>query len=282
MKLNVHFVFHTPWMRTAFTAALCLIAALCMVLTVASAAFAENPDLPADIKADAAGKMVLLDFHSPYCSACQMMEPHVRRLQGKTADTLFYKKIDLTEDANSAFQKDYGITGTPTYVLFDANGKPLYRMEALISPSLLETQVLRHTGQLQPVNFPQALLKTVPATPTEGRSREDLLKNLLLVTFDSETCADCKTMAPYLAGFEMAGQEGLHILRVDADSQDGKTLLETLKIRSLPTYVLLDNSDDSKEVLQVFTKVKPKDLWSIIRLFGEDGLNGEFSLDLAE
>lgn len=266
MKLNIHFVSHLPWMRTALAAA-------CLALTLVSGAFAATPDLPAEFRQDAGGQMVLLDFHSEFCSACRMMEPHVQRLRNTTSGKIHYRQLDLNDSANHKYMEQFGITGTPTYVLFAADGKPLYRMEALISPSLLETQVLRETGQLKPVNMPASLLNEIHAAPAEPAT----LHNLLLVSFDSAACTACKRMGPYLTGFEMAGQNGLSILRVDADTPDGKAFQKELAIDKLPGYALLDNTDASKEVLHVMqSDIKPRDLWNVIRLFGEDGLNGSF------
>ncbi len=273
MKPNIDFALRQPWMHAVSTACLGLLAALCLAIGPASGASAATPELPPELRQNAAGQMVLLDFHSPLCSACRMMEPHVQRLLGTTDGKIYYRQLDLNDADNRKYMEQFDITSTPTYVLFAQDGKPLYRMEALISPSLLETQVLRQTGQLKPVEVPGPLLKAIHAGPADPAS----LHNLLLVSFDSAACTACKRMDPYLTGFEMAGQSGLSILRVDADTPDGKALQKALAIDKLPGYALLDNTDSSKELLHVMqSDIKPRDLWNVIRLFGEDGLNGSF------
>ena len=271
MKLTRHY--NSRPLRIGKLVALSLFAVLALAFNVPMAlaeAPPPTPDLPVELR-DPSGKLTLLDFFSPSCGACMMMEPHTERLRIRTADKVSYKKIDLSETANTKYMDSYGVTATPTYLLFDANGKPLYRMESMIVPTVLEKQVLRETGQLTQVDFPSGVLSSISATPV--KTDDARLANLLLVAFENPGCPSCKTMAPYLAGFEMAGQDGLSIIHVNTDSVDGKALIGKLSLEKVPSYVLFDNANDTKEELvRLDGNIKPKDLWNVIRLFGSDGL----------
>jgi thioredoxin-like negative regulator of GroEL len=88
---------------------------------------------------------------------------------------------------------------------------------------------------------------------------------MILVSFENETCRDCKTMSPYLQGFEMSGQEGLHVVHLDTDTPSGKKLMDSLQIKSLPAYVLFDNNGNAETGSRGV-------LWDIIRLFGQPGV----------
>lgn len=237
-----------------------------------SLALAASPDLPAEFKPDANGKFLLVDFYTPFCGTCQMMEPHVKAIIKKTEDKVNYKHVDISQPNNTKYQALYNITGTPTYILFNPEGKAVYKMENTISPKILETQVLRQIQQLSTVPFPHNLaLPTANQGPQSGA-----LTNLLLVSFENKTCGDCKDMSPYLSGFEMSGQEGLHIMHLDTDTANGKQLMHTLAIKKLPAYVLFDNQSKAPssrpELFRVEGNVSPKSLWNVIRVFGDAGV----------
>ena len=67
----------------------------------------------------------LLDLGSTTCIPCKMMEPILEDLKKKHAGKLQVDFINVMED-RSASQK-YGIEAIPTQILFDANGKEIYR-----------------------------------------------------------------------------------------------------------------------------------------------------------
>jgi thiol:disulfide interchange protein len=269
--MKIQIVFHSRTLRLAFLIALCALIGL--LASISMVVRAETPALPAELKQQANGKMVLLDFYSAFCGTCRMMEPYVRALETKTAHDVRFERIDLSDAGNEKYLDLYKIQGTPTYVLFDAQGAPIYRMQELITPLLLEKQVLRLTGQLKQTPIPAdvALPSAEPATSAQQ------LKNLILVSFENAQCADCQAMTPYLQGFELTGQQGLHIVHLDTTTPGGKKLMDELAIKSLPAYVLFDNSGQANstsrgELFRMTGTIKPRLLWDIIRLFGDAGV----------
>lgn len=243
-------------------------------------ALASTPALPSELKKDNAGKMVLLDFYSAFCGTCQMMEPYVKALTTKTNKQLTYQRIDLGDSGNEKYMKLYGIEGTPTYILYNAQGQPLYRMQDYITPVVLERQILRLTGQLKPTDFPAGVTLPTAHQQASGQqpSREEL-EEMILISFETENCEPCHAMTPYLEGFEMTEEKGLHIMHVDSTSPTGKALMGKLAIKAVPAYVLFDNNasatskaDARGELFRMTGAIQPRLLWEVIRMFGNPGV----------
>lgn len=108
-----------------------------------SPSLAATPDRPPEFNAPAAGKFLLLDFYTPYCGTCRMMEPHVRDLTEKTQGKMNLERVDISQTPNRKYISAFDIQSTPTYVLFNPGGKAVYKMEDTISPVILEKNVLK-------------------------------------------------------------------------------------------------------------------------------------------
>lgn len=252
------------------------IAALLSIGLSVHLAIAKTPPLPESLKQNTDGKMVLVDFYSEYCGTCQMMFPKLKSLQRKVQDKIAFKHIDVGGDGNRSYWQDFSLHGTPTYVLYDASGTPVYKMQESIAPLILEKQLLRHTGQLRPVELPQEI-----SLPTLNASEPGDLDHLILLSFENDTCVDCKDMAPYLSGFEISGKENLKVLRLNTKQDSTKRIMAQMGIRKLPAYAILDNAiispsnlaNNRRSELFVLTgKVPPKILWDVIRIFGDSGV----------
>ena len=115
---------------------------------------AETPNRPADFDADANGKFLLLEFYAPYCGTCQMMQPYVESLKAKTAGVVNFKQLDSSLPENQKYAKAFHVTGTPTYVLFNPSGQAVYKMDGMISPQLLEQNVLQQARPQSGLAFP--------------------------------------------------------------------------------------------------------------------------------
>lgn len=242
----------------------------------ASKALAKTPSLPESFKKDSNGKMVLVDFYSDYCGTCQMMAPKLKNLQHKTQDKITFKHIDVGTETNRNYWNEFSLQGTPTYVLYDSNGTPIYKMQESIAPAILEKQLLRQTGQLRAVEIPEEI-----ELPLLTASQPGDLNHLLLLAFENDTCVDCREMSPYLNGFEISGKDNLKVLRLNSGTESAKKLMAQMGIRKLPAYALLDNAVISptnlahnrrSELFVMTGKVPPRLLWDVIRLFGESGV----------
>jgi thiol-disulfide isomerase/thioredoxin len=249
---------------------------LLISLTPLSVLAEALPALPETVKKEAKGKMVLLDFYSKFCGTCQMMEPKLKALQRQTGDKVLFRHVNVEADNDSQLAKPFNIHGTPTYVLYSAEGKPVYRMQELIIPSVLQVQVLRQTGDLRPIDIPQDV-----DIPRLTLGEDSALDQLILLSFETENCTECAEMTPYLQGFEISGQSNLKVLRLNTGTESAKKLMAQMHIRKAPSYALLDNSMVSPENLannrrnELFVfrgNVPPRILWDMIRKISESGV----------
>ncbi len=276
--MKIHFVFQDGLWR--FAARLLLMLALWTCTGLSLHVQADTPDLPEEFRNDAGGKLVLIDFYSQFCGTCLMMEPHLADLKAKTGDKVLYQRVDISISGNEKYVDAFDIQGTPTYVLFNADGKAIYRMGELVSPAILEKQVLRAAGNLKQVAFPSEISLPQTAAISAGGQND-----LILVSLENADCTACKRMIPYLSGFEQTQEEGLHILHLDTATPGGKQMMKDLAIKSLPAYVLFDNNQSvgavpvSKvtkssrgELFRVEGEVKPLILWDLIKVFAQPGV----------
>lgn len=57
--------------------------------------------------------------------------------------------------------------------------------------------------------------------------------------FYRDNCAPCATMDPVIAGLETDYKDRLAVQRYDADSDEGRQLMERYEVRDAPSYVLV-------------------------------------------
>jgi thiol-disulfide isomerase/thioredoxin len=235
------------------------------------------PDLPPELHQNTGDKMILVDFYTEFCGTCQMMTPHLQALEKKTRDRIAFKHVDIGTKSGSKYLDLYHIGGTPTYILFNPDGKAVYRMQNLISPTVLEKQVLRSLHRLDTVKLPQGtpLPEALAKPPGE-------FGDMVLLFLETKHCNACDEMQPYISGFEMTAKPTLHVVHLDADSPEGKQIMEKFAIKNLPGYLLLDNtaadapSHDTTlsrgELFRAYGQIQPRLLWDIIRIFGQTGV----------
>lgn len=83
---------------------------------------------------------VLVDFTATWCGPCKAMAPVLEGVKKNIGETASIVKIDI--DRNQQFASSMGITGVPTFVLFQ-KGKEVWRHVGMIGGSQLETILKR-------------------------------------------------------------------------------------------------------------------------------------------
>ncbi|WP_303674687.1 thioredoxin family protein [Vampirovibrio chlorellavorus] len=242
----------------------------------AGSAWAETPTLPDNFKLNAQGKWVLLDFYADYCGTCQMMAPKLKVMEKKTRNQIVFHHINVADDSNRKYWDAFQLKGTPTYVLYNADGQAVYKMQELITPIILEKQLLRHTNQLKAIELPTDL-----DIPRLGDTELRPLNQLLLLSFESDHCKPCQEMQPYLTGFEISGKPNLNVIHLNTQNAATQKIMSQLNIKGAPAYAVLDNARVSPanlannrrgELFVLNGPAQPRLLWEVIRMFGQSGV----------
>jgi thioredoxin 1 len=88
-------------------------------------------------------KPVLVDFTATWCGPCRMMAPVLEDVKKRIGEKASIIKVDI--DRNQAFANSMGISGVPTFVLFQ-HGKEQWRQVGMISGQQLMA-VLERFGE---------------------------------------------------------------------------------------------------------------------------------------
>ncbi|XP_029189403.2 thioredoxin-2-like isoform X2 [Acropora millepora] len=70
---------------------------------------------------EAGEKLVVVDFFATWCGPCKLISPTVKKLAEEYADKVFFAKVDVDENADTAEAED--ISAMPTFVLYKNRNK---------------------------------------------------------------------------------------------------------------------------------------------------------------
>ncbi len=105
---------------------------------------AEQASLAYDNAVDRArmsGKPSFIDFGADGCRPCDMMAPILENLKEKYRDTMNIEFIHVNEQQILAAR--YGIQSIPVQILFDENGKEVWRHTGFIPQERIEEQLIK-------------------------------------------------------------------------------------------------------------------------------------------
>ena len=92
-------------------------------------------------KARSSGRPSLIDFGSEGCRPCDMMEPILESLKTKYAGKLNVKFIHVNKHQILAAR--YGVQSIPVQILFDKNGKEVWRHTGFIPQKKIEAKITK-------------------------------------------------------------------------------------------------------------------------------------------
>lgn len=78
--------------------------------------------------------VTILDFSATWCPPCQRIAPAVHQLAEQSKDKVEFKFIDI--DQNREMAENYGIQAVPTFVVLNAEGQEVHRIEGADFESL--------------------------------------------------------------------------------------------------------------------------------------------------
>lgn len=88
-------------------------------------------------------KPVLVDFTASWCGPCKAMAPVLDKVKNSVGDKASIIKVDI--DRNEQFANSMGISGVPTFVLFQ-KGEEKWRHVGMISGPQLESVLEKFAG----------------------------------------------------------------------------------------------------------------------------------------
>lgn len=90
---------------------------------------------------------------------------------------------------------------------------------------------------------------------TENEYNE-LLSNDKLVVLDifAEWCGPCKSMMPVLEELSDEHESSVEIVKMDADNDEISTILQSFRVRSIPTLIVIKNGEVQTTLIGARTK----------------------------
>lgn len=239
-------------------------ASLAMLAAYPISAAAPNgvPDLPPELKKKSvANKLLLVDFYAEWCSTCKRMSPHVNRIVGKLSNKVAMTQVDVEKPENTSLAQRYNIQGTPTYVVFDANGKAIFMMNRYISSLVLEDSLKALTGSRPAKALPAPLNQKTAASPWT------------LVAVHGPACKSCEGARSDLNALgKQRMSKPIDVVTVNLPLQPKTTadheamqIAKALSVKTVPTYVLLDRQ--SREFFRSTDPYQANQMASTIELF---------------
>jgi len=88
---------------------------------------------------------VIVDFWSPTCGPCRMMEPIFERLAREVKGKVTFAKVDVS--VNPLIAQQLGIMAVPTFALFK-NGKLVNRFSGAVGDIILRSVIQKYLARM--------------------------------------------------------------------------------------------------------------------------------------
>lgn len=163
------------------------------VFTTVHAQRPDTPNLSSVLKQS--NKPALLEFYAEWCSSCRRMHPVVEKIHRDAHGKLDWIRVDVDDPKYQALVRQYHIAGTPTFIMYDKAGHPTFRMERMISGSLLRLLAARAVGSLPQRPVPASFIRATSAPRVARASIKSGSKDpFTLVRFKNDQCVStsCK------------------------------------------------------------------------------------------
>lgn len=192
-------------------------------------------------KAKKENKLVFVDTYTTWCQPCVLMTKNIFTLD-RVAD--FYNqhfinlKLDFTKEKE--LTQKYGITGFPTYLFFNGDGKVVYKAGG-------------YTEEEPFIGYGETALKKAEGIAFEAATWQQALekarKENKLIFLDCYTswCGPCKMLAktvftdPDVAALF---NEKFVNMKMDMEKGEGKMLKDRYLVKAYPTLLFIDGDGE--------------------------------------
>lgn len=207
---------------------------LACLLATTQQANATTPNLPDALRVKTTEESALptmVELYADWCSVCKRMDPEVKAIEKETKNHLRVLRLNVDKPQIREMFKGFKVQGTPTYVIFDKAGKPVYRMDVLISSTLLRSMALRESGQARSFPFPRNI-DTLDVSPADD--------HYVMLSFNNGACKRCNDAGQYLAFINKRYNGQIQSVALNPDLSEVQQYQKTLGLKSQPSYILLD------------------------------------------
>ena len=94
------------------------------ILRTPGDSFASAAELEAEITN---GQPTVVEFYANNCSICLTSKPKVDQLERDLTPAAQVLRLNVRNDPGKSLAYEWGVTGVPTFFVFDGNGEMLYR-----------------------------------------------------------------------------------------------------------------------------------------------------------
>lgn len=228
---------------------------LAILLAGQSPAASPTPDLPQELVQEKP-LPTLVEFYAEWCGTCRKMLPILHEIQSKTEGRLRILRFDIDDEKHESLVEHYRVNGTPTYYLYDRDGKPIYKMANRINSELLKLQAYKTAGISNPVLVPGNL----PGAAAGG-------KPYTLVQFHKDNCKPCTDGKAFGNYLEKQFQHDLAVIELNHKDPAVREAMKKTTIKQPPGYILLDR--DGYSFIQLTKPLTRQDkyfLWQYFQL----------------
>jgi thiol-disulfide isomerase/thioredoxin len=78
--------------------------------------------------------LTLIEFSAPWCLSCKKLKPTLTELEERLGTQLQVVRINVEKPENAKYINRYRIDSAPTFILFNAQGELLQRVETDLEP----------------------------------------------------------------------------------------------------------------------------------------------------
>ncbi|PLX70011.1 MAG: hypothetical protein C0603_03475 [Denitrovibrio sp.] len=93
------------------------------------------------------GKVVFLQLSSSGCVTCRKMKPEVEKAISTYNNKPYVEIINIDVNSHSSLASQYAVTGVPTQVILDKNGKEAFRNMGYMSFDSIKSTINRITNK---------------------------------------------------------------------------------------------------------------------------------------